>query len=40
MKFLADVLAAIGNSAASAGTQGCYWFIADEPKMPKFLIEK
>ncbi len=40
MKFLADVLAAIGNSAASAGTQGCTFFWFDEPKSPKCLIEK
>lgn len=40
MKFLADVLAAIGAGAASAGTQGCFIFLADEPKAPKCLIEK
>ena len=40
MKFLADVLAAIGTGAASAGTQGCYWLFIDEVKMPKCLIEK
>ena len=40
MKFLADVLAAIGNSAASAGTQGCYWLWVDETYIPKCLIEK
>ena len=40
MKFLADILAAIGGAAASAGTQGCYIWILDEPKMPKSLLEK
>ena len=40
MKFLAEVLAAIGNSVASAGTQGCPVWILDEPKAPNYLIEK
>ena len=40
MKFLADILAAIGNSAASAGTQGCYWIFTYEPQVPKCLINK
>lgn len=40
MKFLADILAAIGNSAASAGTQGCYILFFDESKLPKCLIKK
>lgn len=40
MKFLADLLALIGGSAAAAGTQGCYMLIADEPKMPKSMLEK
>ena len=40
MKFLADILAAIGGSAASAGTQGCYVWLIDEPKMPKSLLNK
>ena len=40
MKFIADILAAIGNGAAVTGTQGCMvWFI-DEPEMPKALLEK
>ena len=38
MKFLAEVLAAIGNSAANAGTQGCFIFISDEPYIPNCLI--
>ena len=40
MKFLADILAAIGAGAASVGTQGCVIWFTDEPKMPKSLIEK
>ena len=40
MKFLAEVLAAIGNSAANAGTQGCAVLFIDEPKIPKNLISK
>lgn len=40
MKFLADVLAAIGGSSASAGTQGCFILFMDEVNMPKCLIEK
>lgn len=40
MKFLAEVLAAIGNSAAKMGTQGCTLFWFDESYMPKCLIER
>ena len=40
MMFLANLLAAIGNVAASFGTQGCYVLIIDEPKMPKSLLDK
>lgn len=40
MSFIADLLAKIGLGAATAGTQGCYIFLADEPEMPKALIEK
>lgn len=40
MKFLADILAAIGGATAAAGTQGCWVFICDEPKMPKSMLEK
>lgn len=40
MNFIANLLAKIGMGAATTGTQGCYvWFI-DEPKMPKCLIQK
>ena len=40
MKIIADILAMLGGSAASAGTQGCYWWVMDEPKAPKAIIEK
>ena len=40
MKFIADILARIGGADASAGTQGCFLWIVDEPKMPTSLIEK
>ena len=40
MKIIADILAMLGGSAASAGTQGCMLFFADEPKAPKAIIEK
>lgn len=40
MKFLADVLAAIGAGAANAGTQGCLIWFMDEARIPKCLIEK
>ena len=40
MSFLADLLAKIGAGVASAGTQGCWVLVADEPEMPKSLIEK
>ena len=40
MSFIAELLAKIGASSASTGTQGCWFWIVDEPKMPKSLIEK
>lgn len=40
MKFIADILAAIGNGVAATGTQGCMVWFFDEPKMPKSLLEK
>ena len=40
MNFIAEILAAIGMGAATTGTQGCYWFLTDEPKMPKALLDK
>ena len=40
MSFIANLLSMIGLGAANAGTQGCYIFLLDEPKMPKSLLEK
>ena len=40
MSFIADLLAKLGLGVANVGTQGCAFFILDEPKMPKSLIEK
>jgi cyclic lactone autoinducer peptide len=40
MSFISKLLEVLGTSAASTGTQGCWTFLFDEPKMPKSLIEK
>ena len=40
MSFIADLLAKLGVGAASSGTQACWYWFVDEPKMPKCLIEK
>ncbi len=40
MSFIANLLAKLGVSAATTGTQGCWYLFSDEPKMPKKLIEK
>lgn len=40
MSFIANLLAKLGGSVANTGTQGCYLWFIDEPKMPKSLIEK
>ena len=40
MNFFAELLAKLGFGAANAGTQACLYWIVDEPKMPKSLIEK
>lgn len=40
MNFIADLLAKIGNVAAVSGTQACLFWLSDEPKAPKCLIEK
>ena len=40
MGIIADILAAIGNGAATVGTKGCYLWFFDEPKMPKALLDK
>lgn len=38
--MFASLLSLIGSFAATLGTQGCVLLIADEPKMPRSLIEK
>lgn len=38
--MFASLLALLGDFAASFGAQGCVLLIADEPKMPKSLIER
>lgn len=40
MGKLAAILAAIGSVAATMGTQACWAWLIDEPKMPRSLIEK
>ena len=40
MSFIANLLAKLGLGAANTGTQACGYFLFDEPKMPKSLIEK
>ena len=40
MKFLADLLAGLGVSFASMGTQTCPMLFTDEPEMPKCLLDK
>lgn len=40
MNFLAELLAKIGGSAATSGTQGCVFLFLDEPKIPESLIQK
>lgn len=40
MKFIANLLVSLGVSAAGMGTQGCWYLIMDEPKMPNCLIKK
>lgn len=40
MSFITDLLAKLGGNMANTGTQICAFFIMDEPKMPKCLIEK
>ena len=40
MNFIAELLAKLGSGAANTGTQACWFWFMDEPKMPKSLIEK
>lgn len=38
--MLASLLSWIGSMSASAGTKACLVWFADEPKMPKSLLNK
>lgn len=40
MRILALIFGFVGGAASLAGTQGCNFLLADEPKMPRSLIEK
>ena len=40
MSFIAELMAKLGLGAANVGTQACFFWFVDEPKMPKSLIEK
>ena len=40
MKLFYSILATIGAVSATIGTQGCSLLVADEPKMPKSLLNK
>ena len=40
MNFIAELLAKLGIGAASTGTQACFFWFTDEPRMPNSLIEK
>lgn len=39
MRFLANLLASIGLSSASTGSQACFFFYIDEPECPQSLIK-
>lgn len=40
MKLFSSIMAVLGTLFATIGTQGCTLLIADEPKMPKSLLNK
>ena len=40
MSFFANILKALGVSAATVGTQGCQLLFIDEPEMPRQLIKQ
>lgn len=39
MKFLSNLFAAMGNLAASFGSQACFAVFLDEPECPKNLVK-
>lgn len=40
LNMFASLLSWIGSVSASTGTKGCVVWFADEPKMPKCLLNK
>lgn len=38
-EIIGKVLSTLGSTFASAGSQACSWLWADEPEMPKSMIE-
>lgn len=40
LNMFASLLSWIGTISANVGTKGCVVWLADEPKMPKCLINK
>ena len=39
MRFLANILSAIGLTSAATGSQACFFFYLDEPECPESLIK-
>ena len=39
-KYLAMVLGAVGLLVSGLATTGCWFFVLDEPKMPKSMLNK
>lgn len=39
MGFLANLLASIGLSSASTGSQACVFYFLDEPECPQSLVK-
>lgn len=37
--LFASVLTFLGVGAASTGSQGCFWYLIDEPECPESLIK-
>ena len=39
-KYLSLLLGAVGLVGAGVATTGCWWFVVDEPEMPKSMLNK
>ncbi len=39
-KYLAMVLGAVGLLVSGVATTGCWFFVIDEPEMPKSMLNK